>query len=326
MRPVMRISIAMATYNGAQFVLEQLESFVAQTRRPDQLVLSDDASTDETLEIVERFKSSAPFEVVLLRNRLNSGHERNFEKAISACTGDLIFLSDQDDVWLPTKIATVAEVFDRKPSTLLVVNDLELANEKLECSGKSLIGQIRASGTWNGGRSLVIGCASAFRGELKSLILPVPPLYYGHDRWIHAVAHALGGRYVLGQTLQLFRRHGNNASDIGLLFDGTGTPGLRLLISRTASLDMRSIYEGQREVLRTIEVRLLKNSRACVGDWRSSREAVVELRRAQLSFDRRIQLLSLGAIRRKFLALMMLVRGDYKYFLGWRSFAKDMMR
>ena len=95
----MNLSIALATYNGAVYLKEQLESIAAQTRTPDELVISDDQSTDDTLRVIEEFAATAGFPVRLSVNEANLGIAKNFEKAISLCRGDLIFLSDQDDVW-----------------------------------------------------------------------------------------------------------------------------------------------------------------------------------------------------------------------------------
>ena len=109
------ISIALASYNGARYVREQLDSFAAQRRLPDELVVCDDGSTDDTAEQVERFAEGAPFEVRLERNARTLTTTPNFEKAISLCRGDLIFLSDQDDVWLPEKLAEMALHFEAHP-------------------------------------------------------------------------------------------------------------------------------------------------------------------------------------------------------------------
>jgi glycosyltransferase involved in cell wall biosynthesis len=107
------ISVALAAYNGARYLQEQLDSLAAQRRLPDELVVVDDASSDGTVGILERFRATAPFEVKVHRNTANLGYSANFEVAISRCTGDIIFMSDQDDVWFPEKIEAVAGCFDR---------------------------------------------------------------------------------------------------------------------------------------------------------------------------------------------------------------------
>src|SRR5213080_381833 len=98
------LSVALCTYNGAAYLGEQLDSIVAQSRPPDELVVCDDGSTDETVEVLETFLAEAPFPVRLQRNEANLGFVKNFEQAISLCTGDFVALSDQDDVWMPGKL------------------------------------------------------------------------------------------------------------------------------------------------------------------------------------------------------------------------------
>src|SRR5882757_2441246 len=102
--PTLRTSIALATYQGERFLPQQLESFLGQTRRPDELCISDDGSTDETLDIIRAFASSAPFPVKCVANPVRGGVNKNFENAVSHCTGEVILFSDQDDVWLPQHI------------------------------------------------------------------------------------------------------------------------------------------------------------------------------------------------------------------------------
>ena len=99
----LRISIAMSTYNGGKYLQEQLDSFLAQTSLPDELVITDDCSTDNTLEIIQAFAAMAPFEVRWEQNEKNLGYTGNFNQALMKTTGDLVFLSDQDDVWFPEK-------------------------------------------------------------------------------------------------------------------------------------------------------------------------------------------------------------------------------
>ena len=110
-----RISIAMTTYNSERFVAEQLESFVRQERLPDELVVSDDASVDSTVEVVRGFAARAPFPVRLFVNQQHLGLTKNFERAIAESTGDIIFLSDADDSWYPHKILVMERALEGTP-------------------------------------------------------------------------------------------------------------------------------------------------------------------------------------------------------------------
>ena len=127
----MKISVAMCTYNGARFVGEQLESIAAQTRPPDELVVCDDCSEDTTSQIVRDFATATPFPVQLVVNESIHGSTRNFEKAISLCSGDVIALSDQDDVWRNHKLATIERCFSEDARIGLVFSDAEVVDERL---------------------------------------------------------------------------------------------------------------------------------------------------------------------------------------------------
>ena len=124
----------MATCEGARFIDDQLESIAAQERPPDELIVCDDASEDDTFARVEAFAARAPFEVRAVRNPDRLGITGNFERAIESCTGDIIFLADQDDIWHPEKIETLAGVLIEHPATGAVFCD----GEVVDANGKPL--------------------------------------------------------------------------------------------------------------------------------------------------------------------------------------------
>ena len=113
MAKTLTISIAMTTYNGEKYLQEQLDSFLGQNRLPDELVVCDDGSQDRTMAILESFSSRAPFPVRIYRNSAKLGYSKNFEKAGSLCTGDIIAFSDEDDVWDAQK--DVCQLFTIRP-------------------------------------------------------------------------------------------------------------------------------------------------------------------------------------------------------------------
>lgn len=324
----MKLSIAMATYNGAQYLEEQLDSFLAQSRLPSELVVSDDRSSDMTIEILERFKSRAPFPVRISQNEVNLGHEINFSKAIDLCEGEIIFLSDQDDVWLPSKLAVVEGIFIKENWALLVINDAEITNGTMQPTGRTVFGQTKAAGVLgDDGKSLTLGCATAFRSELRSLISPVPALEYGHDSWIHDFTHMVGGRYVLEETLQLYRRHGGNASNWA--FDGSARATMQNVVEPSAGKDLRPAYEKRIATLDLMEVRLTSLGPAAyakIGGLKPFSVVLAELDRARNALNQRKHMFEYGWIDRKIVAFNMLWRREYRYFLGWKSFVKDLLR
>jgi glycosyltransferase involved in cell wall biosynthesis len=207
---VPKISIAMATYNGARHIRQQLESFRRQTLLPDELIVSDDASRDGTVEIVEDFARTAPFETVVLKNSTQLGYSRNFEKALLACSGGLIFLSDQDDGWLPEKLATIAAIFAQHPDLHCVLNDMAIADSELKPTGVTVRDNVvKVTGT---DANYVHGCAMAITRAWRDFALPLPAEDVSHDGWLGSLALRAGVRRVHPQVLQNYRRHDANAS------------------------------------------------------------------------------------------------------------------
>jgi len=206
----MRISIAMATYNGARYLKAQLQSFTDQTRHPDELIITDDCSTDEIETIVRDFAQTAPFKVLFSRNEQNLGYCGNFNAALMKTTGGLVFLSDQDDVWFPEKIEHMVSVAERNPDALVLMNDAALTDGELNEVGLTKIGQIRSAGISMDG--FVMGCCCGIRRELLDLCMPIPAGFKGHDNWIVWLAEGLGGKIVDDKVLQYYRRHESNES------------------------------------------------------------------------------------------------------------------
>jgi glycosyltransferase involved in cell wall biosynthesis len=206
----MKISVAMATYNGAHYLRDQLQSFVNQTRQPDELIITDDCSTDGTETIVCEFAKTVPFTVVFHRNEKNLGYCGNFNAALMKTTGDLVFLSDQDDVWFPEKIEHMVGVAERNPQALVVMNDAALTDGRLNDVGLTKVGQIRSAGFSMD--SFVMGCCCAVRRELLDLCMPIPAGIKGHDNWVVQFADGLNAKLVDKTVLQYYRRHESNES------------------------------------------------------------------------------------------------------------------
>ncbi len=206
----MRISIAIATYNGEKYLLEQLQSIMNQRRIPDELIVSDDCSSDRTVQIVENFSRNAPFQVKINQNLKNLGYAGNFNKALELTSGDLVFLSDQDDVWFPEKIATIVSIAEKNPAALAIMNDAELTDGKLRPLGLTKLGQLRTGGFSD--KSFVMGCCAALRRPFLNIALPIPEGIASHDGWLIKIADALDAKVIIDRVLQYYRRHGFNES------------------------------------------------------------------------------------------------------------------
>jgi glycosyltransferase involved in cell wall biosynthesis len=323
-----KLSIAMTTYNGERYLAQQLETFALQSRLPNELVVCDDRSTDSTLEILNDFAQAAPFEVRIVRNPTNIGHERNFGQAVSLARGDIIFLADQDDAWYPDKLSVVENAFAADHEALLFVNDVLIADADLEPTGRTVLGQMRAAGVLGrNAKSLTLGCATAIRSRLRDLVSPIPPFNYGHDSWVHDFTEVLGGRRILKQVLQLYRRHESNASYWA--FDSKSRASPIDVMRPSAGRDLTSEYNKRLRVLGLMRERVLALGRDRFDAIRSGKDfdtALQDLTRAINAVERRTEMFRLGWFGRKALASRMLVSGDYEHFLGWRSFAKDVIR
>ncbi|WP_068077181.1 glycosyltransferase family 2 protein [Novosphingobium lentum] len=209
-QPPQRVSIALATYNGARFLREQLDSFATQTHQPDELVVGDDGSSDETLAILEQFAATVAFPVRITVNAPNLGPYVNFARTIQRCSGDVVMLSDQDDRWHPDKIGRMLDFLVMHPRCWLAVHDATLVDDTGRPLGATLADQIRSAGD-NPAHGLIHGCCMAIDARLSRLFDPVPAMR-SHDSWIALVAVALGLRCYLDQPLIDHRRHGSNAS------------------------------------------------------------------------------------------------------------------
>lgn len=202
----------MAAYNGGAYIAQQLESFVAQTRRPDELIIVDDASSDGTIGIAESFAEKTPFYVEVLTLEKNSGYAQAFGEALSRCTGDLVFLSDQDDVWFQGKIETIVRYVQNNPDHACFINDAMLTDIELVPSNITKAGQLKAAGLPE--TLLVMGCCVAVKRPLLEIALPIPPGARSHDDWIVGLSDCLGLTKRVPDVLQYYRRHGGNASNV----------------------------------------------------------------------------------------------------------------
>lgn len=215
------ISVAMCTFNGSAYLREQLQSIAFQHRLPDELVVVDDGSEDDTVGVVERFSRKAPFPVRLSTNPERLGFARNFGRAIGLTRGGVVALCDQDDVWHPGKLARIEEVFARLPSAGVVWSDAELVDAQLRPLGRRLWEAVgltprRRREMRDGGAFsqllcgyYVTGATLAFRSRFRELLLPIPDGVH-HDGWIALLVSACAGVSTIPEPLVKYRQHGGN--------------------------------------------------------------------------------------------------------------------
>jgi glycosyltransferase involved in cell wall biosynthesis len=206
------VSIVLATYNGAAYLRQQLDTLYAQTWEPLEVVVSDDASTDGTADLLAEYARERG-----LRYEINDrtlGLVKNFERAIGLCRGELIALSDQDDLWKPQKIGRLVE--NLGPYSLIYCNGQEYLSVdgriEVETSVDQVFAFVRALGTGHPTRQLlaenwVVSHTLLFRRELLAAAFPFPEHHTYHDGWLALVASKLGGIKYLDERLQTHRRH-----------------------------------------------------------------------------------------------------------------------
>ncbi len=255
------VSVVMATYNGAQFLEPQLASIAAQTRLPDELVVCDDQSSDESVEIVERFASRAPFEVRVVRNPERLGFAGNFLQAARLSRGDLIAWSDQDDVWMPEKLAVCARELESDDEVLLVVHASRFGEWMRH--GRPVVRA--ATGDWFGrftprrirrrtvytpsslplrtrfpGRSSLVARRVLDVADPLATRLPgiIDEFQGHHDIWIGFVAGAIGKVVILPDALVQYRQHEEQVT-----VHATPPPGAADRAKATANRVGRSIED-----------------------------------------------------------------------------------
>lgn len=210
----MKISVAMAVYNGEKYVMEQLNSILSQLDDKDEICISVDPSTDDSYRMLVKLSQQEPR--IKVNMGLGAGVKKNVEQAVKMCTGDIIFLADQDDVWKEDKVIRVLECFS-DPEVLLVLHDVVVMDENLtevQIESFFVYKQCKPGVLNNVVKNSYMGCAMAFRKELLEYILPIPENVPMHDQWIGLVAEKKGRVVFLPKRLVKYRRHGNNATDM----------------------------------------------------------------------------------------------------------------
>ena len=208
----------MATYNGAKYLSDQINSVLCQLDEMDELIISDDGSTDGTIEIITSYMDSR---IKLYRNNAHC-YTLNFENALRHAHGDYVFLCDQDDIWKPNKMNTMLKYLQQYD---FVVSDAEVVNQDLDVISLSRNTQFHIKNGFlrNLFKSYYLGCCMAFNRKVLDAVLPFPDDHElcKHDHWIALLSELCFKTYVCDEVLMQYRRHGNNVSSgaIGIKSD-----------------------------------------------------------------------------------------------------------
>lgn len=206
----MKISVCIATYNGEKYILDQLHSILPQLEEGDEVIISDDSSSDKTLELI---KSLRDHRIKIFANNHYRNPVYNFQHALRQATGDIIFLSDQDDLWLEGKVDAVCKALE---SADVVVTDCKIVDDDLNVltdsyfkfrkSGKGLLKNLYSN--------KYLGCCMAFKRKILEKALPFPPRLPMHDIWLGFISELFYKSVFIPIPFILHRRHLNNSSSV----------------------------------------------------------------------------------------------------------------
>jgi glycosyltransferase involved in cell wall biosynthesis len=210
----MKITVCMAAYNGETYIEKQLQSILSQLGADDNIVIVNDCSIDRTLEIIYQIKDP---KITVVNNEINMGVVKSFEKSISHASGDIIFLSDQDDIWITGKVDEIVSVFKSNEDVTIVATDAMFIDEEGKVIGESFfttMGQFRSGWLQTVIHNKYLGCTLAFRKRMTEYILPFPNSVPMHDSWIGIVNDIYGKTHYIDKPLIQYRRHSANTTNL----------------------------------------------------------------------------------------------------------------
>jgi len=333
-RPEVDVSVALCTWNGSRWLPTFLESLASQELLPDELVVQDDGSDDDTVAVLERFAVDAKFPVRIEVNPRRLGSTANFATALRRCRGRMIALADQDDVWYPSKLRRLVDELTSDPTVTLVFSDADLIGEDGRMLPRRLwdtrlVGRVLRRHTvvpesLFARRPVTTGCTMVVRRRAAEAALPFPaeldhpdaPMR--HDRWLSMVAAAVGTVRALPDPLLAFRVHPDQQT--GVLVGSQLTRALRSVARKVAFAEV----EGHAGSLlaRAAQLRVAADRATLVGDFQ---EANV-LRRVASGLDLRARIDQPGAGRVR-LVLGAVRSGTYPHdLLGAGALGADLVR
>ena len=327
---MLTVSVALCTHNGEVYVEEQLRSILEQSRPPQEIVVSDDASTDDTLGVIERVllnwraeHSASPIHTHVLRNSPALGVTANFEQAMAATSGDLIALSDQDDIWVPDRLHRMSDEFALRSDLDLLHADARLVDGSGVAMGVSLLETLGINAADRAAvhdgdaialllrRNVVTGATVMLRRSAFERAQPFPAEWV-HDEWLAMVAASTGVVDLLDASLTDYRQHGANQIGVTRL-NAAGRLG-RLTAPRTA------------RNARLLARAAVLTERASQLDPRPSDE-VLSLFTGKLSHESMRSSLPAPRLRRVVPVLQAWRRGDYHRFgLGPQDVLRDLVQ
>ena len=312
----------MASYNGSTYLAEQLKSFAAQTRVPDELVVTDDVSMDTTALIINEFKKTVKFPIRFCSNAERLGSNLNFQRAISLCRSDVILFSDQDDVWLPTHIQRITEAFEADKRVGVVVSCSDYVDAKLKPQGVNTWGAMRlhsrlrrrAAAEWQfpawARQRFALGHGMGIRSALREIAFPITASW-NYDDWFAIVGAASSRGVLIEKPLSLHRKHerqsvGHEAKPLSLLYAQRPRSG--------------AYFDSEIAAWSDLLVRLESNKHKVVD------KRVFTYIRGRIAFlKQRRKLFGFSTVSRMTEATrLLLARRYHAYGRGWLAYARDL--
>jgi len=317
----------MPVYQGEKYLQETLDSIRHQTRLPNELVISDDSSTDLTSEIIHRFSSTAKFPVKYLRHK-QEGVTANYLNALKSTNGDIIIFGDQDDLWLRNKVEIIGKAFGGDSQVVIVSSDSELVNYDLKSLGTTLRGGTlnsrRLSKLTNRGEDYLcflrgklplLAHTLAIRSSCREDILnhPVQPTGWWFENWVADVALSCGRLFLIPEALTLYRQHAGQAAGAPVQSGITLNSKLENYKKRIEQLKYCRVLLNRDKVRGLLGEDVLENRRRIQDDY-------------IFFLESRVDTLKKKGLRRFFSSATLLISGKYhKYARGFLSFAKDIL-
>jgi len=318
------ISVAMTTYNGEKYLEMQLQSLKDQIRKPDELVVFDDGSKDQSVNILEKFKNEVEFNVKIFRSLENKGLLYAFNYSLTKTLGDLVFVCDQDDFWFSTKIQKIEKQYINSNAHLFINNfyytDQELVNSKV--TGLDVV-----IDTLNSSFYFMAGSSTSITRDFLNFVLPFPqkniPQY---DIYMHRWANLLNTKIIIKEPLQYWRRHENNLS-----ISDTSNPYFINSLKRFKkykSIQTKNSYiDKYNEYFQMEKIINLKINQ--LNAFVEKNKIILvkkEIKKIYKAFKNRNLNLNKNRILRFFLVLYRYIKGDYIFFEGYKSLIKDIIR
>jgi glycosyltransferase involved in cell wall biosynthesis len=324
----MKVSIAMATYNGMPYIQDQLFSIKQQTHQPNELIICDDCSSDGTVEFCEEFSKYAPFKVLIQRNEENLGYSKNFEKALALCTNDVVFICDQDDYWKNNKIETVLNAFLVNEKTQLIIHDIDYCDDSLNPIGQTKLNRISSYTSPN---TFIAGMASAIRKSFLVLCLPIPnTTVFAYDSWLHACAMMISSKMILPESLALYRRHNSNVTNDRLLNVAYKTTSSHFKFLQKKNMILKSPVDYlhnaivssryKMQWIKSIREELI--SKGLISESEINRILSTLFMSISLA-EERLDICHMPFFKRLLPAIMFQLQGKYGSYSGYKSFLKD---